>query len=73
MSFTKGFFQNFAGNVITHEHKIPYGDLFDYVTSPHLLTEIVMYMSLQLILWGNSTWLYIIGWVICNQVCLNFE
>lgn len=54
---------------MTSAHKIPKGDWFEYVSSPHLTAEIIMYFSLTLILWRNVTWRFIFGWVLSNQVC----
>lgn len=56
------------GKVVTEAHKLPYGDWFTYVSSPHSLAEILMYFALTLILWGNVTWLFVFIWVLTNQV-----
>ncbi|KAF5282168.1 hypothetical protein FQR65_LT02865 [Abscondita terminalis] len=56
------------GNVVTEEHKLPHGDWFTYVSSPHNLAEIIMYFALTVILRGNITWLFIFVWVLVNQV-----
>ncbi|GLV35567.1 uncharacterized protein CBL_01283 [Carabus blaptoides fortunei] len=47
------------GKKISDEHHMPEGDLFEYVSSPHMLAEILMYASLAVILWENSTWWYV--------------
>ncbi|KAF2900043.1 hypothetical protein ILUMI_06147 [Ignelater luminosus] len=56
------------GSIITDVHKLPCGDWFEYVSSPHLLAEILMYFALTVILRNNVTWLYIFAWVLSNQV-----
>lgn len=60
--------KNHKGQVITMKHTIPYGGMFDYVSSPHLLAEVVMYFSLTCLLWGASTWPWVFLWVLSNQV-----
>ncbi|KAF5282166.1 hypothetical protein FQR65_LT02863 [Abscondita terminalis] len=56
------------GHVVTETHKLPYGDWFDYVSSPNYLAEIVMYFALAVILRGSITWLYVFVFVLVNQV-----
>lgn len=56
------------GNVVTNKHLIPRGGLFEYVSSPHLFCEIMLYVTLGLILLGNSSFPFIIFWVVSNQV-----
>lgn len=58
----------FLGKVVTSAHKIPKGDWFEYISSPHITAEILMYLSITLILWRNITWRFIFGWVLSNQV-----
>ncbi|XP_034825645.1 polyprenal reductase [Maniola hyperantus] len=56
-----------SGRVVTEKHSIPYGRLFSYVSSPHRLCEVIMYVML-LILIPTRTFFCIFLWVICNQV-----
>lgn len=49
-------------------YKIPEGDWFNYLSSPHSTAEILMYTALSLILWNNTCWLYVYGWILANQV-----
>ncbi|XP_047545991.1 polyprenol reductase [Vanessa atalanta] len=56
-----------SGDVITEEHKIPHGRLFEHVSSPHRLCEIILYVVL-LILIPTRTFFCIFLWVIANQV-----
>lgn len=51
---------------------MPEGHWFEYVSSPHSLAEILMYISLNIILRKNTTWPFVTGWVISNQVIYNF-
>ncbi|XP_018336693.1 polyprenol reductase isoform X2 [Agrilus planipennis] len=60
--------KNERGEVITQKHRLPEGDWFNYVASPHLLAEILMYISLTMILWQNTSWLFISAWVLVNQI-----
>lgn len=63
-----GLRKNQHGDVITKEHKIPFGGLFKYISNPLQLTEIIIYIMLSVILWQASTFHYITIWVIINQV-----
>lgn len=56
------------GSVVTHEHRVPQGDWFELVSSPHNLAEILMYLALTFILLGSSTWPVVFLWVLSNQV-----
>ncbi|CAH0392113.1 unnamed protein product [Bemisia tabaci] len=56
------------GAVVSYEHKMPKGDLFEVVSSPHFFCEMVMYLALTIILWGHCTWPYVFFWVLCNQL-----
>lgn len=60
--------KNQHGDVITKEHKIPFGGLFKYISNPLQFTEIIIYIMLSVILRQASTFHYITIWVIINQV-----
>ncbi|KAL1115958.1 hypothetical protein AAG570_005453 [Ranatra chinensis] len=60
--------RNVKGKVVSYKHKIPEGGMFEWLSAPHLICEIVMYAALTMILLGNSTWLFVFGWVLINQV-----
>ncbi|ODM95954.1 Polyprenol reductase [Orchesella cincta] len=50
-------------------HKIPRGELFEYVSSPNYFAEILIYVALAgLFGFKNSSWNYCTMWVISNQV-----
>ncbi|VVC86953.1 unnamed protein product [Leptidea sinapis] len=55
------------GNIVTESHRIPHGRLFERVSSPHRLCEIIMYTVLILLV-PTRTYFCIYLWVICNQV-----
>lgn len=55
------------GRVVTHEHKVLDGGLFDLVSSPQMLTEVVVYGALYVVLWGSSGWKYVVLFVWGNQ------
>ena len=50
-------------------HAVPHGDWFQYVSCPHYLAEILMYLSLAIIVGTKhkTGWL-IFTWVLINQV-----
>lgn len=58
----------FAGTIVTEKHLLPEGGYFDVVSSPHMFWEIVMYISLTVILIGNTSWLWVFVWVASNQI-----
>ncbi|KAL0268146.1 UNVERIFIED_CONTAM: hypothetical protein PYX00_010200 [Menopon gallinae] len=60
--------KNRSGAVVTKEHKIPRGGLFEYVSSPHMTCEMLMYIALSFILFNNYTFKYILFWVVSNQL-----
>lgn len=63
-----GLRKNEDGEIVTKEHKIPFGGLFKYITNPLQFTEIIIYIMLSVILWQASTFHYITIWVITNQL-----
>jgi hypothetical protein len=56
------------GSIVTLQHQVPHGDLFELVSSPHNLAEILMYLALTFILLGSNTWPFVFLWVLSNQV-----
>lgn len=56
-----------GGRVVTHEHLVLRGGLFDLVSSPQMLTEVVMYGAWYAVLWGGTGWKYVIAFVWGNQ------
>ncbi|CAH0717475.1 unnamed protein product, partial [Brenthis ino] len=56
-----------SGEVVTEEHKIPHGRLFEHISSPHRLCEIILYIVLVLLI-PTRTFFCIFLWVIANQV-----
>ena len=67
----------FTGTVVTYEHAIPRGGLFEYVSCPHYLMEIIIYLAFLLI--GGPlhvTLLSIVIFVVTNQLvagCLTHQ
>jgi len=50
------------------KHGIPHGGLFQYVSCPHYLCEVVIYFSLMMILGvSHQTMLFLFMWVLSNQ------
>lgn len=53
------------------KHSLPKNGLFNYVSCPNFLCEIIIYVSLYIILGFNHyPWALITFWVLTNQVCL---
>ncbi|KAJ6646613.1 Polyprenol reductase [Pseudolycoriella hygida] len=59
--------KNHSGEVITQKHLLPTGGYFESVSSPHMYFEVVIYVALYIILYNNSSWLFVMCWVISNQ------
>ncbi|KAG9511057.1 Polyprenol reductase [Fragariocoptes setiger] len=58
-----------SGRVITHQHSIPRGKWFDIVSCPHYMAEILIYLSISIVLGGQSlTWWMVFLFVITNQL-----
>ena len=54
-------------------HSIPRGDWFNYVSCPHYLAEIIMYLCLAIILGPRHlTGIVVFLWVLINQVRVHF-
>ncbi|KYB27881.1 Polyprenol reductase-like Protein [Tribolium castaneum] len=58
--------KNKKGAVVTENYKLPEGDLFKYLSSPHCTTEILMYLCLWVILGYQHSW-----WCVCTLVLSN--
>ncbi|CAH1266764.1 SRD5A3 [Branchiostoma lanceolatum] len=52
------------GYVVTRGHKIPYGGWFEYVSNPHYLAELLMYLSIIIVLGGE----HYLSWVIQGYI-----
>ncbi|KAL3266945.1 hypothetical protein HHI36_011095 [Cryptolaemus montrouzieri] len=52
----------------TDSYKLPMGDWFQYISSPHCTAEILMYVALSFFLWQSVTWWYVILWIFGNQI-----
>ncbi|CAD5117753.1 DgyrCDS6500 [Dimorphilus gyrociliatus] len=53
--------KNKSGHCVTTGYKLPKGGFFDYISSPQLLAELVIYISIGLILNGPTWWLVVAG------------
>ncbi|XP_011502079.1 PREDICTED: polyprenol reductase [Ceratosolen solmsi marchali] len=56
------------GIVVTTNYKMPEGELFNLISGPLQLTEIIIYICLSIILRKAYTFHYVSFWVIMNQV-----
>ncbi|XP_004706387.2 polyprenol reductase, partial [Echinops telfairi] len=60
--------KNKAGVVIHSNHRIPSGDWFEYVSSPHHLAELMIYLSLAVTFgFRNVTWWLVVAYVLFSQ------
>jgi len=63
----------FSGKIVNYEHAIPRGGLFEYVSCPHYLMEIIIYVAFLLI--GGPrhvTLLSIVIFVVTNQLVAGY-
>lgn len=59
---------NASGTVVTQKHLIPSGGYFEVVSSPHMLFEVLLYVMLYLLVQNNTSWLFVVCWVLTNQI-----
>ncbi|XP_033743576.1 polyprenol reductase-like [Pecten maximus] len=61
--------QDKNGNVANKKHHIPHGDLFEYVSCPHFLMEIILYFAIATVVgWEHEVCLYLWLFVFVNQL-----
>ncbi|XP_069131017.1 polyprenal reductase-like [Argopecten irradians] len=61
--------QDKNGNVVDRKHHIPHGDLFEYVSCPHFLMEIIIYFAISTVVgWEHEVCLYLWVFVLTNQL-----
>ncbi|KAK8401089.1 hypothetical protein O3P69_002690 [Scylla paramamosain] len=56
------------GTNMQEKYLMPEGGLFEVVSCPHMLAEVLLYVGLLIILGPGSDWLWVTLWVLCNQV-----
>ncbi|XP_063823662.1 polyprenol reductase [Ostrinia nubilalis] len=56
-----------SGEVVTEDHGLPKGRMFQYVSSPHRMCELLMYTVLLLLI-PTKTFFCIYLWVLANQI-----
>ncbi|XP_012496545.1 PREDICTED: polyprenol reductase [Propithecus coquereli] len=60
--------KNKAGVVIHCSHRIPFGDWFEYVSSPNYLAELMIYISMAVTFgFHNLTWWLVVTYVFFSQ------
>lgn len=59
--------KNKTGKVVTETHLMPKGGLFKYISSPHMTTEVALYLILYILLQQNTSYIYLFAWVFSNQ------
>ncbi|EPQ14517.1 Putative polyprenol reductase, partial [Myotis brandtii] len=65
--------KNKAGVIIHCNHRIPFGDWFDYVSSPNYLAELMIYVSMAVTLgFHNITWWLVVTYVFFSQALAAF-
>lgn len=57
-----------AGVVVTQKHLLPFGGYFELISSPHMFFEVVMYAALYVVIYQSSSWLFVMCWVVTNQI-----
>lgn len=62
-----------SGNVITEKHYVPSGSLFEFVTCPHFLTEVIIYLLIIIVqkfesLYWNLTFLLVLTTQTINAI-----
>uniref|UniRef100_A0A1B0DA40 Polyprenal reductase n=1 Tax=Phlebotomus papatasi TaxID=29031 RepID=A0A1B0DA40_PHLPP len=62
-----------SGRVTTEGHFLPTGGFFELVSSPHMLFECLIYLSIFGVIYRNSSWLAILALVAANQVTMAYE
>lgn len=56
------------GDVVTEKHLLPKGELFEVVSSPHMMFEVIMYAALAILTMPNWSMIWVFLWVLCNQI-----
>ncbi|KAM5272388.1 polyprenal reductase isoform 2-T2 [Ctenodactylus gundi] len=65
--------KNKAGVVIHGNHRIPFGDWFEYVSSPNYLAELMIYISMAVTFgFHNFTWWLVVTYVFFSQALSAF-
>ncbi|XP_076993014.1 polyprenal reductase [Tamandua tetradactyla] len=65
--------KNKAGVVIHCNHRIPFGDWFEYVSSPNYLSELMIYISMAVTFgFHNLTWWLVVTYVFFCQALAAF-
>ncbi|XP_036890062.1 polyprenol reductase isoform X2 [Sturnira hondurensis] len=60
--------KNKAGVVVHHNHQIPFGHWFEYVSSPNYLAELMIYVSMAVVFgFRNLTWWLVLTYVFFCQ------
>lgn len=57
-----------TGKQVQEKYLMPEGGLFEVVSCPHMLAEVVIYAGLLIILGPLTDWLWVALWVLSNQV-----
>lgn len=56
------------GTNMQEKYLMPEGGLFEVVSCPHMLAEVLLYAGLLLVLGPSSDWLWVTLWVLSNQI-----
>lgn len=63
------FRKNKAGHIVSEDHKMPHGGIFDIISSPQLLNEILIHGAIGLTLgFGHKSWWLCTGYVAISQI-----
>lgn len=53
---------------VKDKHKMPEGGMFEIVSCPHMLAEVLVYVGILIILGRHTGWLIVTSWVVSNQI-----
>ncbi|KAK8731909.1 hypothetical protein OTU49_007323 [Cherax quadricarinatus] len=56
------------GKKVTEKHIMPQGGMFEVVSCPHMMAEVLVYLGILLILQRHTGWIIVTLWVISNQI-----
>ncbi|PAV88294.1 hypothetical protein WR25_13152 [Diploscapter pachys] len=64
--------KSLSGTVRHYGYGVCYGGLFDLVSSPHFLLEMLIYVSMTGFLWQCFAFKFVLLFVVLNQMCAGF-
>lgn len=68
IGFCYGLMNLFSGKTVSEKHFLPTGGYFKHISSPHMFFEILLYVALYGLVFKNTSFIYVLIWVLVNQV-----